>query len=173
MHMHAASGSTDDADGDASCKQIHNVPLTSHRSMIKAAHDALEELARFRHHKPQAIEIDQHFEKFCPFEVLDRIRKFTALAQGGDEICSRLSSSFRRCRKFVHAESPFLKSQSRPQMRTTLAAGVGASQRPARRHAQPRTGGVPDMADRQAGGQSAGRSGRTRQERRSPVVRWR
>lgn len=173
MHMHAASGSTDDADGDASCKQIHNVPLTSHRSMIKAAHDALKELARFRHHKPQAIEIDQHFEKFCPFEVLDRIRKFTALAQGGDEICSRLSSSFRRCRKFVHAESPFLKSQSRPQLLTTLAAGAGASQRPARRHAQSRTGGVPDMADRQVGGQSAGRSGRTRQERRSLVVRWR
>lgn len=73
-----------------------------------ATDDTLEELARFRHHEPQAVKIDEHFEEFRPFEVLDRVRQFATFPQGSGQIRPRLGSTFGRCRKLVHAVSPFI-----------------------------------------------------------------
>lgn len=63
------------------------------RLLVRAAQDALEQLARLRHNEPEAIEIVQDFQQLGVFEGFDRVSEVTALAKRIDKVFASLGGA--------------------------------------------------------------------------------
>jgi len=53
----------------------------------------LQQLTGLGHHEAQAVQVDQDFKKFWPFERLDGVGEIATLAKGNDEIGSGLGAA--------------------------------------------------------------------------------
>jgi hypothetical protein len=56
-------------------------------------HDPLQQLTRLSHHKPQAVEVDEHLEQFRTLERFHGVGQLAALAKGDHEIVPGLAAA--------------------------------------------------------------------------------